>query len=81
MKDIFYELTGSIDTREKYEERRLEMAKLVWKKMKSTNSRECRNCHAFQYMDFTTQETRAASGRLTVVVPRSLHAALKSEAE
>ena len=26
------------------------------------------------------QETRAASGRLTVVVPRSLHAALKSEA-
>lgn len=26
------------------------------------------------------QETRSASGRLTVVVPRSLHAALKSEA-
>ncbi len=26
------------------------------------------------------QETRAASGRLTVVVPRSLHVALKSEA-
>ncbi len=26
------------------------------------------------------QETRAASGRLTVVVPRSLHAALKGEA-
>ena len=26
------------------------------------------------------KETRAASGRLTVVVPRSLHAALKSEA-
>ncbi|HEX9736579.1 MAG TPA: toxin-antitoxin system HicB family antitoxin [Thermoanaerobaculia bacterium] len=26
------------------------------------------------------QETRTASGRLTVVVPRSLHAALKSEA-
>ena len=61
VKDVFYELTGSIDTPEKYEARRGEMAKAVWKKMKSTDSRECRNCHAFEYMDFTMQETRAGS--------------------
>ena len=60
VKDVWYELTGSIDTAEKYEERRLHMAQRVWKKMKATDSRECRNCHAFEYMDFTIQETRAA---------------------
>ncbi|MEM9579125.1 MAG: NapC/NirT family cytochrome c [Pseudomonadota bacterium] len=59
VKDIYYELTGSINTAEKYEDRRLHMAKSVWKKMKATDSRECRNCHEFEYMDFTQQETRA----------------------
>lgn len=60
VKDVYYELTGSIDTAEKYEDRRLHMAKLVWKKMKASDSRECRNCHEFEYMDFTLQETRAS---------------------
>ena len=59
VKDIWFEMTGSINTPEKYEERRLKMALAVWKKMKASDSRECRNCHAFEYMDFTLQETRA----------------------
>ena len=61
VKDIYYELTGSIATPELYEERRLHMAQAVWRKMKKSDSQECRNCHAFEYMDFTIQETRAAS--------------------
>ena len=61
VKDVYHELRGSIDTEEKYEEQRLHMASLVWTKMKATDSRECRNCHAFDYMDFTIQETRAAN--------------------
>ncbi len=61
VKDIFYEITGSIDTAEKYEARRTKMAMAVWKKMKASDSRECRNCHAFEYMDFTMQEVRAGS--------------------
>ena len=60
VKDVYHEMRGTISTPEKYEERRLEMAAAVWKKMKATDSRECRNCHAFEYMDFTIQETRAA---------------------
>lgn len=60
VKDLYHEVMGTIDTPEKYEERRLEMAALVWRKMKATDSRECRNCHAFEYMDFTQQESRAA---------------------
>lgn len=60
VKDVYHEVLGTISTEEKYEERRLEMASAVWKKMKASDSRECRNCHAFEYMDFTIQETRAA---------------------
>lgn len=52
-------ITGSIWTREKFVDRRLELARHEWARMKSTDSRECRNCHAFDSMDFTKQETRA----------------------
>ncbi len=61
VKDVYHEVLGTISTPEEYEERRLHMASLVWKKMKASDSRECRNCHAFDFMDFTIQETRAAS--------------------
>ncbi len=52
-------VTQSIWTREKFVDRRIELAKHEWARMKKTDSRECRNCHAFEYMDFTKQETRA----------------------
>ncbi len=61
VKDVYHELAGTISTPEKYEDHRLAMASAVWKKMKESDSRECRNCHNFDYMDFTLQETRAAS--------------------
>ena len=61
VKDVYHELAGTISTPEKYEDHRLQMAAAVWKKMKASDSRECRNCHNFDYMDFTLQETRAAS--------------------
>ncbi|WP_170773426.1 NapC/NirT family cytochrome c [Ruegeria lacuscaerulensis] len=61
VKDVYHELAGTIGTPEKYEEHRLSMATAVWKKMKASDSRECRNCHNFDYMDFTLQENRAAS--------------------
>ncbi|WP_193143010.1 MULTISPECIES: NapC/NirT family cytochrome c [unclassified Meridianimarinicoccus] len=60
-KDVYHELLGTISTEEKYEDRRLHMSASVWRKMKASDSRECRNCHAFEYMDFTAQENRAAS--------------------
>ena len=61
VKDVYHEVAGTISTTEKYEEHRLSMAAAVWKKMKASDSRECRNCHNFDYMDFTIQEARAAS--------------------
>ena len=53
-------ITGVIDTPEKFEANRLALASRVWSAMKKTDSRECRNCHDFDFMDFTQQETRAA---------------------
>jgi len=54
-KDVFHEIMGTIDTREKYEAYRWDMATRVWAKMKRTDSRECLNCHRFENMDLTAQ--------------------------
>ena len=51
-------LAGTIDTREKFEVKRLQMAERVWASMEATDSCECRNCHSFEAMDFSKQERR-----------------------
>ena len=48
--ELFHWLRGSIDTPEKFEARRLELARQVWASMKATDSRECRNCHQTGFM-------------------------------
>ena len=49
--DILHHLTGTIDTKDKFEAHRLELAKRVWTRMKESDSRECRNCHDATAMD------------------------------
>ncbi|MDP6342041.1 MAG: NapC/NirT family cytochrome c [Alphaproteobacteria bacterium] len=56
--ELFHKLAGTIDTKEKFTAKRLEMAENVWASMQSTDSRECRNCHSFQAMDFAKQDRR-----------------------
>ncbi len=58
-KDVYHHLAGTIDTPEKFEARRLEMAQRVWDRMKANDSQECRNCHHFDAMDLKTQRLRA----------------------
>lgn len=58
-KDVWGEITGKIDTPEKYEAHRWEMANAVWDKMKASNSRECRSCHNFGAMAFDEQDRSA----------------------
>jgi len=58
--DLYHHYMGTIDTLEKFEARRLLLAKIVWKDMTATDSRECRSCHAVNMMDFTEQDGRAA---------------------
>ncbi len=57
--ELLHKALGTINTREKFEGKRLELAKHVWAAMKKTDSRECRNCHNFDYMDFGEQGRRA----------------------
>lgn len=58
-KEVWGKLFGTINTREKFLERRLELAAHEWKRLKANDSLECRNCHNFAYMDFTRQSPRA----------------------
>jgi nitrate/TMAO reductase-like tetraheme cytochrome c subunit len=49
--ELLHKILGTVDTPEKFEQHRLELAQRVWATMKSTNSRECRNCHSAEAMD------------------------------
>ena len=51
---------GTIDSREKFEARRPQLASHVWQLMKETDSRECRNCHQFSVMQLAGQARFAA---------------------
>jgi cytochrome c-type protein NapC len=64
-KDVLHEFLGTIDTPEKYEQHRWDMASRVWAKMKANDSRECRSCHTYEQMDLSEQSrsARARHGR------------------
>ncbi|WIM06763.1 MAG: NapC/NirT family cytochrome c [Candidatus Nitricoxidivorans perseverans] len=58
-RDVIGKITGIVDTPEKFEAHRLEMAKRVWARMKDRDSKECRNCHNFATMDPEKQKDRS----------------------
>ncbi len=57
--EVLHKVLGSIDTPEKFDAKRLQLAKNVWKAMKETDSRECRNCHDFNSMNPEDQKKRS----------------------
>jgi len=58
-QEVWGKLTGFIDTKEKFEAHRLELATHEWDRMKKSNSRECRNCHNYDGMDLEKQDKSA----------------------
>jgi len=58
-KELPHKILGTIDTPEKFEAKRLELAEHVWASMRATDSRECRNCHELAVMTLDTQKPRA----------------------
>jgi len=58
-KELWGTLFGTINTREKFVARRLDLAQHEWARFQANDSLECRNCHGFEYMDFTRQSKRA----------------------
>ena len=57
--ELYHKVMGSVDTPEKFEAARLQLAQNVWRTMKQTDSRECRNCHDYTSMDYVKQGRRA----------------------
>ncbi len=66
-KDVVHEMLGTIDTKEKFEARRWDMASRVWARMKATDSRECRSCHDFTQMDLSEQSRIARKRHASAV--------------
>jgi cytochrome c-type protein NapC len=60
MRELPAHWKGKLDTEEKFEQHRLEMAMSEWKRMTKNGSKECKNCHDNQSMDFTKQEPRSS---------------------
>ncbi len=58
-RELYGKVMGTIDTKEKFEAKRLELARHEWARMKAADSRECRNCHAFESMNTEAQKPRA----------------------
>ena len=54
-KEVWGKVFGTINTREKFLDKRLHLAQNEWTRLKANDSLECRNCHDFDYMDFTKQ--------------------------
>ena len=57
--ELYHKLIGTIDTLDKFEAKRLEMAERVWAEMRANDSRECRNCHSFEAMHWDKQQRRS----------------------
>ncbi|WP_144394658.1 NapC/NirT family cytochrome c [Pleionea sediminis] len=58
-RELYHKVMGTIDTPEKFEAHRLELAERVWAEMRENNSLECRNCHSYSAMDISLQDRQA----------------------
>ena len=58
-REVYHKILGTVSTPKKFDDYRLTMAKSEWRRMKKTDSRECRNCHEFESMDYSMQSRRA----------------------
>lgn len=66
--ELLHKALGTIDTPEKFDAKRLQLAKNVWQAMKSTDSRECRNCHNFDSMKPEAQKKRSRKQHAAAMV-------------
>jgi cytochrome c-type protein NapC len=57
--EVYGKIMGNIDTKEKFEAKRMELATHEWDQMKASGSRECFNCHHWDAMAQAKQRPRA----------------------
>nr|VFJ62760.1 MAG: trimethylamine-N-oxide reductase (cytochrome c), cytochrome c-type subunit TorC [Candidatus Kentron sp. FW] len=58
-KELYHKVMGTIDTPEKFEAKRLILARSEWQRLRESDSRECRNCHFYEAMTIETQPNDA----------------------
>ncbi len=66
-KELVAFALGTISTPEKFRARRGHLAQREWQRMKRNDSLECRNCHNFEYMDFSEQGRRSVAQHSTAL--------------
>jgi len=65
--ELYHWVVGSVNSREKFEAKRLQLATHVWQEMGESDSRECRNCHGEAFMVLEQQSPMA--GKLHKLSP------------
>lgn len=63
--EVWGKITGVIDTKDKFEAKRMQLATSEWARMKSSGSRECRNCHNWDAMSSDLQKVSAYKRHMT----------------
>ena len=58
-RELYGKVMGTIATPEKFQAERLRLAQNEWNRMKANNSQECRNCHNYEYFDYSVQGRRS----------------------
>lgn len=58
-RELWSHLTGGIGTREKFLDKRLELAQREWARMSANGSKECRSCHDYEHMAFEKMDIMA----------------------
>jgi len=66
-KELVAYAIGTINTPEKFRARRGHLAEREWLRMKNSDSQECRNCHNFDFMDFSEQGRRSVAQHSTAL--------------
>ncbi|CAH0532235.1 hypothetical protein VST7929_00046 [Vibrio stylophorae] len=58
-KEVWGAIFGTIETREKFLDKRLELASHEWDRFNANGSLECKNCHSYASMNFEVMSERA----------------------
>ncbi len=61
MKEVYWQIKGDYNTPEAYAEHKKEMQARIVEGFRATDSRECRNCHDVERMNFDKQKKMAAN--------------------
>lgn len=66
-RELYGKAFGTINTAEKFEAKRLQLARREWRRMLANDSLECRNCHSLESMNLEVQARRSSRQHATAM--------------